>query len=322
MCLGFLDAEQLRQVSAAVSIALQNRTVSEEETAISTQFAISNGEYVRRFLAIKAVKGCTERTIKRYSDILRLFFLQINKPVPCIETMDIRGYLALRERRDGVSKRTLDGELLILRSFFNTMLAEEYISKNPTTKIEKIKTPKKVKKPFEEYELERIRMACRNEKQLAIVEILYSTGCRVGELVGMDRDDIHQDEVLVHGKGNKDRVCYINARARIALENYLKTRKDHYHALFVGENCATHEISERMRDSSVESMLRRIGKRAGVENVHPHRFRRTAATLALQRGMPIEQVSKMLGHEQINTTQIYASVNQDDLKRAHQKYLT
>lgn len=322
MCIGFLDAEQIRQMSAALTIALQNRTISAEETAISTQFSISNEEYVRRFLAIKAVKGCADRTLRYYGETMRNFMLAITKPVPTIDSMDIRAYLAIRERRDGASKCTMDNELRILRSFFHTMLAEEYVTKDPTAKIDKIKSVKRVKKPFTEVELEKIRGGCRNEKQLAIVELLYSTGCRVSELVGMDRDDIQQDEVIVHGKGNKERICYINARARIAVENYLKTRKDHYPALFIGENCCTHELSERIDESSVESLMRRIGKRAGVENVHPHRFRRTAATLALQRGMPIEQVSKMLGHEQINTTQIYVSINQDDLKRAHQKYLT
>lgn len=322
MCVGFLTAEQIRQVSAAITIALQNRTISAEQTAISTQFAISNEEYVRRFLAIKAVKGCSERTLGYYTKQLRSFFLAVTKSVPSIDTMDIRAYLAVRERRDGVSKCTQDNELRILRTFFHTMLAEEYITKDPTARIDKIKAPSKARLPFTEYDLEKIRRACLDEKQLAIVEMLYSTGCRVSELVGMDRDEIRQDEVIVHGKGNKDRVCYINPRARIALENYLKTRKDHYPALFVGENCTTHVISERMRKDSVGSMLRRIGKRAGVEDVHAHRFRRTAATIALQRGMPIEQVSKMLGHEQIGTTQIYVSIDQNDIKRAHQKYLT
>lgn len=321
MCVSFLSPDQIRQVSGVLSIALRDCKITKEETALSTQFAISNEEYVKRFLALKMVKGCSQKTIKAYGQCYITFFSMITKPVPNIEANDIRGYLAVRERRDGVSKATLDNELRYLRSFFHTMLAEEYITKDPTLKIDKIKAPKKVKKPFTELELEKIRAACRNEKQRAIVEVLYSTGCRVGELVGMDRDDIDGEQIIVHGKGSKDRICYLNPRARLALDAYLKTRTDYYPALFIGENVATGAISERIADSSVEAMMRRIGKRAGVENVHPHRFRRTAATLALRRGMPIDQVSKMLGHEQINTTQVYAITDQYDLKRSHEKYM-
>lgn len=321
MCVGFLAPDQIRQVTGILGVALRDCTISKAETAISTEFAISNEEYVRRFIALKMVKGCSERTIRLYSDTLRRFFLMVTKPLPGIEANDIRAYLAVRERRDGLTKVTLNNELLHLRTFFHTMLAEEYITKDPTLKIDRIKAPKKVKKPFTELELEKIRAACKNEKQRAIVEVLYSTGCRVSELVGIDRDEIDGDQVIVHGKGAKDRICYLNPRAKLAIDAYLATRKDNYSALFVGENICTHEISERIQNSSVESLLRRIGKRAGVENVHPHRFRRTAATLALRRGMPIDQVSKMLGHEQLSTTQVYAITDQYDLKRSHEKYM-
>lgn len=321
MCVGFLAPDQIRQVAGVLGVALRDCVISKAETALSTEFAISNEEYMRRFLALKTVKGCTERTVRYYRMTLQKFFLMICKPVPNIEANDIRAYLAVRERRDGVSKTTLDNELRNLRSFFHTMLAEEYIAKDPTLKIDKIKAPKKVKKPFTELELEKIRAACKTEKQRAIVELLYSTGCRVSELVGIDRDEIDGDQVIVHGKGAKDRICYLNPRAKLALDAYLATRKDNYPALFIGENVCTHVLSERIDKGSIESMMRRIGKRAGVENVHPHRFRRTAATLALRRGMPIDQVSKMLGHEQLSTTQVYAITDQYDLKRSHEKYM-
>lgn len=321
MCVAFLTPEQVRQVSGVVGIVLRDCSVTKVENALSTEFAISNEEYVRRFLALKTVKGCSERTIKLYAQTLQRFFLMITKPLPNIEANDIRAYLAIRERRDGLTKVTLNNELLHMRSFFHTMLAEEYITKDPTMKIDKIKAPKKLKKPFTELELEKVRGGCRDEKQRAIVEVLYSTGCRVSELVGIDRDEIDGDQVIVHGKGAKDRVCYLNPRARIAVDAYLKTRKDHEPALFVGVSVITKEITGRIDKGSVEQMLRRIGKRAGVENVHPHRFRRTAATLALRRGMPIDQVSKMLGHEQLSTTQVYAITDQYDLKRSHEKYM-
>lgn len=321
LCIAFLAPEQIRQVTGVLGIALRDRVITKAETALSTEFAISNEEYTRRFLALKLVKGCSERTIDYYRETINRFFAMVTKPVPNIEANDIRAYLAVRERRDGLSKTTLDNELRNLRSFFHTMLAEEYITKDPTLKIDKVKAPKKIKKPFTELELEKIRMACKSEKQHAVVEVLYSTGCRVSELVGIDRDEIDGDQVIVHGKGAKDRVCYLNPRAKLAVDAYLATRADNYPALFIGENVCTHELSERIDRCSVESMLRRIGKRAGVENVHPHRFRRTAATLALRRGMPIDQVSKMLGHEQLSTTQVYAITDQYDLKRSHEKYM-
>lgn len=322
MCVGFLTPDQIRQVTGVLGVALQDCVISKAETALSTEFAISNDEYVRRFIALKMVKGCSERTVRYYHKTLIHFFLMITKPVPNIEANDIRAYLAVRERRDGVSKTTMDNELRVVRSFFRTMLTEEYISRDPTLKIDKIKAPKKVKKPFSELELEKIRAACKNEKQRAIVEVLYSTGCRVSELVGIDRDEIDGDQVIVHGKGAKDRICYLNPRAKLAVDAYLATRKDNYPALFIGENICTHELSERIDKGSIEQIVRKIGKRAGVENVHPHRFRRTAATLALRRGMPIDQVSKMLGHEQLSTTQVYAITDQYDLKRSHEKYMT
>lgn len=321
MLCGIFTPDQIRQVSGTLGIVLRDCTITREETALSTDFAMSNEQYARMFLTLKTVKGCSPRTIKLYQQTLARFFLFVTKPLANIEANDIRAYLAMRERRNGVSKVTLNNELLHLRTFFHTMLAEEYIHKDPTLKIEKIKAPKKVKKPFSELELEQIRAACKTEKQRAIVEVLYSTGCRVSELVGIDRDEIDGDQVIVHGKGDKDRIVYLNPRARLAIDAYLKTRKDNFPALFIGENVCTKELTERIDKSSVEGMMRRIGKRAGVENVHPHRFRRTAATLALRRGMPIDQVSKMLGHEQLSTTQVYAITDQYDLKRSHEKYM-
>ena len=320
LCVGFLTAEQIRQVGGALSIALRDCTITREEKALSTEFAISNAEYVNRFLVLKTVKGCSQRTIKYYRETLGKFFRNITKPMPAIEANDIRAYIAMRDRRDGVSKVSQNNELHVLRSFFFTMQTEEYIVRDPTVKIGCIKSPKRVKQPLTEMELEKIRQACRNEKQRAIVEVLYSTGCRVSELVGMDWDEITGDEVLVHGKGNKDRICYLNPRAIVALEAYKRTRTDAFPAVFIGQ-AANGKISERIRASSVEKILRDLGKRAGVENVHPHRFRRTAATMALRRGMPIDQVSRMLGHENIGTTQIYAITDQTEIKRSHGKYL-
>lgn len=321
MLTGVVDDDRIRQITGIVGVALRGCRIERECTDLSTEFSITNDEYIKHFVALKTVKGCSKRTLKYYKDTMTKFFMAVNKPVPTVETNDIRAYLAIRDRRDGVSKTTQNNELMVIRSFFATMLAEEYVHKNPTAKIEKIKTKKKQKEPYSEMEMERLRAACRRPIEAAIVEVLYSTGCRVGELIGMNVDDRDEDKVLVHGKGGKDRWVYLTPRATIALEKYLATRTDTKEAMFVGTIKSKRTVSDRITDSSVEQMVRSIGKRAGVQGVHPHRFRRTTATMALRRGMPIDQVSKLLGHEQISTTQIYAITDLQELERNHGKYI-
>jgi site-specific recombinase XerD len=299
--------------------------LTREEIALSTDVLPANEQFLKRFIAIKTIKGCAASTLKYYALCMAQFFKMVQKPVRDITTNDIRYYLAIRAKVCG--KVTLDNELRVLRSFFDTMLSEGAVQHDPTKRIDKIKCAKKVKSPFTELEMERIRQACTNraglnKKHLAIVEVLYSTGCRVSELAGINRDEIDGDRVLVTGKGNKQRYVYLNPRAAVTLEAYLKTRTDSFPALFVGQNITTKEVTPRMDKSSTESIIRGIGKRAGVKNCHPHRFRRTAATTAMRRGMPIEQVSKMLGHEQLTTTQLYAITDEQDVQRAHARYLT
>lgn len=269
MCVAFLNAEQIRQLRGVLSIVLRDCTVKKEETALSTEFSISNAEYINRFLVLKTVKGCSKQTIEYYKQTMMMFFRNVTKPMPGIDANDIRAYLAIRERRDGVSKISLDNELRVLRSFFHTMHVEEYIARDPTARVESIKVPTRVKKPFTELELEKIREACEDERQRAMVEVLYSTGCRVSEMIGMDWNDINGDEVLVHGKGGKDRICFLSPRAMIALEAYKKTRKDDWPEVFVRKRKAEDGKGMRICDSVVESTMREIGKRAGVEKVHP-----------------------------------------------------
>lgn len=232
-----------------------------------------------------------------------------------------------------------NNEILCLRTFFAWLNVEEIIPVNPMNKVDRIKADKVKKKAFTDLECEKIRASCRSAMETAIVEVLLSTGCRVSELCGIRIDDIRDGKCIVHGKGNKDRTVYFTAKAELAIQRFLAERSDVNPYLFPGgiplETSKNHSayckptwyqhpdlIGDNARDKgSVEDTVRNIGKRAGVENVHPHRFRRTSATLALRRGMPIELVSKMLGHEQLTTTQIYLDLSEDELEAAHRKYV-
>lgn len=328
---------QTDEIESDIIILLNDYEVSKRETAISVQHEDINAHYLKKFIVAKSVKGCTERTIRLYGTELKKIIEAIGKPIPEIVADDIRYYLAIRERRDKVTRTTIGNELRYMRSFFGWLHNEEMIRRNPTVKIDSIKGRKIQKKAFTEVEVEKIRDACNNSKETAIVEILLSTGCRVTELVNIRTQDISDNSIVVRGKGEKDRVVYLNAKSQIAIEKYINEREDNNQYLFpkmlsIKEMKRNHLrdafkykenvlLTGHMDQGSVESVVRRLGKRCGVENVHPHRFRRTCATLALRRGMPIEQVSKMLGHEQLATTQIYLDLDEKDLEQAHRKYV-
>lgn len=275
-----------------------------------------NYKLLGMFLVAKKVEGCTDRTITYYKLTITAFLDKINMPLSEVTADNIRFYIAKRSIEDKVSKTTQDNELRNLRSFFSWLTAEEYIPKNPTLKIKSIKKEKRIKKPYTELEIEKLRNVCEHKRDLAIIDILYSTGCRVGELVGMDIADVNGDEITVFGKGEKERVAYLNARAIHSLNEYLKERDDNNGALFVTLDKPHNRISINL----VESMMRKLGKQCGVAS-HPHKMRRTTATLALERGMPIEEVQKMLGHEQISTTTIYAQSSKSSVKGDHKKYV-
>nr|DAK91077.1 MAG TPA: SITE SPECIFIC RECOMBINASE XERD [Caudoviricetes sp.] len=309
-----------------------------EITARSTEIAVmqeDRNEYlVRAFITAKIVKGCTERTLGFYGTEVRRSLAYIGKTVDDITTDDIRLYIAQRVHRDKISKITVGNEIRVLRSFFNYIFSEELILKNPMLRIEAIKKEKVKKEAFTELEIEKMRAALRTNRERAIFEILLSTGCRVSELVNVKLKEITGNEVLVHGKGQKDRTVYLNAKALYALERYLKERKDTNPYLFASGFFGMHqknketwytrksEVSEDkpISASSIESRISNLGRRVGVK-AYPHKFRRTCATFALRRGMSIEQVSQMLGHESIETTQIYLDISEQDLKEAHRKFV-
>lgn len=324
----------LETIKTQLIIDMNDYEISKKETAVAIRNVDKNNEILKRFLISKTVKGCSDRTIKYYGEEIKKILEKINKSFDEVTTDDLRFYFAIRDRRDGVSKTTQDNELRILRSFYQFCYTEEYISKDPTAKIDKIKEQKKKKKAFTELEIEKMRAILRTNREKAIFEVLLSTGCRVSELVAIRKSDISSEKILINGKGNKQRYVYINAKASFAIEMYLRERKDENPYLFAGgvfqgtkqarenwyKNPESVSKSEHLETGSVESFIRRLGNRCGVK-AYPHKFRRTCATMALRRGMPIEQVSKMLGHEQLSTTQIYLELDERDLEQAHRKYV-
>lgn len=322
-------------ISQELTIILADYEVQLRETRLAIPTEDKNLVYLQKFLISKTVKGCTDRTLAGYKNEIWKVLCAINKQVDEITADDIRLYLAVRQRKDGISKITADNELRYLRTFFSYLIAEELVQKNPVAKVDKIKCDKVKKKAFTEVEVEKIRGACENSQEVALIEVLLSTGCRVSELVSIKIADIEEGQLVIRGKGNKDRIVYLNAKAIVAIEKYLNDRKDSNPYLFPGGyygKCDKdpknwYKYPERVNKEkcsstgSIESKTRKIAKKAGVKKANPHKFRRTCATFALRRGMPIEQVSKMLGHEQISTTQIYLDLSDEDLKQAHKKYV-
>lgn len=320
-------------------IIMKDINIEQMETHLALPNRALNHEFINRFLAAKLVKGCTERTISQYRVELSKIITKLRKSVLEITSDDIRLYLAVRMTQDGISKVTANNELRYMRSFFAWLNDEELIAKNPTAKIDAIKQEKRKKKAFTEMECEKLRSACVTSMETAIIEVLLSTGCRVSELCGMQIDEIKDSKIVVKGKGNKYRTVYLTAKAQLALAKYLNDRNDTNPYIFPksvsivkgggqrGRGCREwyknpEAIADGKRNtSSVEATVRKIGKRAGVENTHPHKFRRTSATFALRRGMPIEMVSKMLGHENLATTQIYLDLTEEELEAAHKKYV-
>lgn len=324
-------------------IMLDKYEITQRETGIALLQEDRNEYLLKKFIIGKTVKGCTKRTLQFYSYTINFVLNYIEKTVDDITSEDIRLYMAKRLYHDKVTKTSVGNEIRAMSSFFSYIFNEELIDKNPMQRIEKIKKEKTKKEAFTELELEKMRAELKTNREKAIFEVLLSTGCRVAELVNIKTAEINGEEILVHGKGEKDRTVYLNAKAQWALNEYLSERSDSSPYLFPGGYYEKQilrqkrgnkriKLKEWYKDSdlideskhidpgTIESTIRNIGKKAGVQ-AHPHKFRRTCATFALRRGMPIEYVSKMLGHEAISTTQIYLDLSEQDLKTAHRKYV-
>lgn len=281
---------------------------------------IPNEEFLKMFLAAKQIEGCSERTIQYYRVTVEHMLSQISSSVRKVTTEEIRLYLAEYQKRNNCSNVTVDNVRRNISSFFSWLEEEDYILKSPMKRIHKIKTKTVVKDIISDEGIERLRDNCSEKRDLAMIDLLYSTGIRVGELVNLNIGDIDLEgrECVVYGKGDKERKVYFDAKAKVHLKEYIEGRADSNSALFVTLDAPYN----RLKISGVEIRLRKLGRKLSLEKIHPHKFRRTMATRAIDKGMPIEQVQKILGHSQIDTTMQYAMVNQNNVKTSHQKYMT
>lgn len=312
-----LTDEQLQVLRDALFLELNNYEIQERTTAL-TLVDNTPDLILKKFLATKSIEGKAESTLKRYRDICYHMIHTINKPITEVETYDLRYYLALYKDQRKVSNRTLDGMRRCIKSFFSWLTAEDIIPKNPALALAQIKYDKTVKKPYSDSDMERLKRSCQHVRDRALVEFLYSSGCRVSEIVNLDRTDINflSSDAIVFGKGGKERIVYITEVAMLYLKEYLETRTDNNPCLFA----SLRTPYKRLSKNGIEARLRELGKIAGVENVHPHRYRRTLATNLLDRGANIQDVASILGHEDIKTTQIYCYISQENVKSSHKKY--
>ena len=307
----YLDASQLR--------ALQDCLLSNLAENAPEKKDISNDEYLNMFLDAKKVEGCSNRTLEYYKSTGSHLIHYFDKPIRRITTEDLREYLAAYQQINNCGKVTVDNIRRNISSFFSWLEEENYILKSPMRRIHKIKTKTVMKATISDESIEMLRDNCKEKRDLAMIDLLYSTGIRVGELVNLNIADIdfEERECVVIGKGDKERRVYFDAKTKIHLQNYIQTRTDDNPALFVTLD-APHN---RIKISGVEIRVRQLGKRLNLDRIHPHKFRRTMATRAIDKGMPIEQVQKILGHSQIDTTMQYAMVNQGNVKNAHRKFI-
>ena len=283
-------------------------------------YPYTNIEYMDMFISAKRIEGCSERTLAYYKATIEHMLSIIVTPLRQVQTDDLRAYLAEYQLRNNCSKTTVDNIRRNLSSFFSWLEAEDYIIKSPIRRIHKIRTGSKVKETLSEECIEKLRDSCLQIRDLAMIDLLYSTGIRVGELVNLNIGDINfeERECIVYGKGNKQRKVYFDAKTKVHLKRYLEQRIDYSEALFV----TLDSPFERLKISGVEIRLRKLGRLASLDQrVHPHKFRRSMATRAIDKGMPIEQVQKLLGHQQIDTTMHYAMVNQSNVKISHRKFI-
>lgn len=313
----------LNEMSEYLSIAqmkkLQEVIIKTFADNSAVKKEIPNEEFLEMFLAAKQIEGCSERTIQYYKVTVNHMLNHIFSSVRKVTTEEIRAYLAEYQKINNCSNVTIDNVRRNISSFFSWLEEEDYILKSPMKRIHKIKTKTVVKNIISDEGIEKLRDNCREKRDLAIIDLLYSTGIRVGELVNLNIDDIDLDgrECVVYGKGDKERKVYFDAKAKVHLRDYIESRADNNSALFVTLD-APHE---RLKISGVEIRLRQLGRRLELDKIHPHKFRRSMATRAIDKGMPIEQVQKILGHSQIDTTMQYAMVNQNNVKTSHQKYM-
>ncbi|MCR5702452.1 MAG: tyrosine-type recombinase/integrase [Lachnospiraceae bacterium] len=315
--LPYLDNAQLKRLKIVMSQTFSDYKVKNVEDKLEKD---DNGEIITMFISSKRVEGCSEKTLKYYRNTIDDMISVINKNVRHILTEDLRKYLTDYQTKNQTSRVTIDNIRRILSSFFSWLEDEDYIIKSPVRRIHKIKTSSCIKETYSDEDLEKLRDNCDELRDLAMIDLLVSTGMRVGEMVILNRGDINftERECIVFGKGNKERIVYFDARTKLHLKKYLDSRTDDNPALFV----TLRAPYKRLQIGGVECRLRELGRRMSIVKVHPHKFRRTLATMAIDKGMPIEQLQRLLGHQRIDTTLQYAMVKQCNVKNAHRKYIS
>ena len=311
-----LDNSQMEQLQRVLQHTFWNCSVEEKQDGEPSE---QTPDMVDLFLASKRVEGCSEKTLTYYKATIEASINEIGKQIRHITTEDLRSYLTEYQRKRHSSRVTIDNIRRILSSFFSWLEDEDYILKSPVRRIHRVKTSTVIKETYTDEALETMRDNCTELRDLAMIDLLASTGMRVGEMVLLNQDDIdfNERECIVFGKGDKERLVYFDARTKIHLQNYLASRTDTEQALFVSLKAPY----KRLQIGGVESRLREMGKRLDIPKVHPHKFRRTLATVAIDKGMPIEQLQQLLGHQRIDTTLKYAMVKQSNVKLAHRKYI-
>lgn len=278
-----------------------------------------NTSMIESFISSKQIEGCSDRTIKYYKEIIDKFNDSFDKSIKKITTEEIRSYLSNYKEMSTCGSTTIDNIRRVLSSFFSWLEDEDYIIKSPIRRIHRIKTPTTVKEVLTDENLEKLRDECENIRDLSLIELLISTGIRVGELVNLNISNLNFEDrsCIVLGKGNKEREVYFDAKTKLHLKEYISKRNDTNDALFV----SLREPHQRLSISGIELIVRNLGVNTNINKVHPHKFRRTLATMAIDKGMPVEQVQKLLGHVKIETTMHYAMVNQSNVKISHRRYI-
>lgn len=313
--LPYLNNDQLEKLQKVMQYVLFQYEITKTEKNSED----STLNLVDLFLSAKRIEGCSEKSLKYYQTTIQSMLSAVKKDIKQIKTEDIRTYLTDYQQQKKSCRVTIDNIRRILSSFFSWLEDEDHILKSPVRRIHKVKAVTNIKETYSDEALEVMRDNCTEPRDLAIIDMLASTGMRVGEMVLLNRNDIdfNERECVVFGKGNKERVVYFDARTKIHLKNYLQSRTDDNPALFV----SLKSPYNRMNIGGIETCLRRLGKQLGLQRVHPHKFRRTLATMAIDKGMPIEQLQQLLGHKRIDTTLQYAMVKQSNVKIAHRKYI-
>lgn len=312
----YCNGKQLSELNKSLISNLEDIEIIEKELPYDEDYLKENQRLLDLFLNTKKLEGRSYKTLDYYRSTVIQLYENCDKPLTSITTADVRNWLTLKSEK--LSKTSVNNYRRNLNSFFNWLEAEEYILRSPMKRINKIKEDKKLKRPFTDLEIEVLREIIDNDRDRALFELLLSTGCRVGEIVNLNRDDINFNdrEIIVFGKGSKQRYVYFDAKTELYLKKYLENREDDKEALFVSYNKPNH----RLGINGVETRVRNWGEKAKVKKAHPHRFRRTMATNCLKHGMPIEQIQVLLGHESIETTRIYTSIDQTEVKYGHIKY--